>query len=123
MSVRLETLAHESTTLPEAVVDELRATFHGTLISPEGSDYARACVVQNGMFHRHPGLIMRCSGTADVVAAVNLAREHDLLIAVQGGGHSIAGHSICDGGLLIDLSGMRGCGRTRAPGPSACRVG
>lgn len=108
MSVQLQTLVPDHTTLSDEVLDELRMTFRGAVITPEDNLYEQACVVQNGMFHRKPGMIMRCSGTADVVDAVNLARERDLLIAVRSGGHSIAGHSICDGGLLIDLSGMRG---------------
>lgn len=95
-------------TLTDEALDDLRLGFRGALIGPEDVAYDKACVVQNGMFHRRPGLIMRCTGTADVVDAVALARERDLLLAVQGGGHSIAGHSSVDGGLLVDLSGMRG---------------
>lgn len=110
MSVQLRTLLPDQMTLSDEALDELRMTFRGSVITPEDTLYEQACVVQNGMFHRHPGMIMRCSGTADVVDAVNLARERDLLIAVRSGGHSIAGHSICDGGLLIDLSEMRGVG-------------
>ncbi len=110
MSVQLQTLAPDRVTLSDEVLDELRMTFRGALIAPDDSPYEQACVVQNGMYRRHPGLIMRCSGTADVVDAVNLAREKNLLIAVRAGGHSIAGHSICDGGLLVDLSGMCGVG-------------
>ena len=111
MAVRLRTLGTAEisgeTTLSDEVLAELRTAFHGPLIGPDDDRYEKACVVQNGMFRRNPGLIVRCTGTADVVDAVRLAREHDLLIAVRGGGHSIAGHSIHDGALLIDLSGMR----------------
>ncbi len=62
----------------------------------------------NGMIDKRPGLIARCVDTADVIAAVNFAREHDLLLAVRGGGHNGAGLGSCDGGLVIDLSPMKG---------------
>ena len=70
--------------------------------------YDEARRVRNGLIDRRPALIARCSGTADVVAAVNFAREHDLLLSVRGGGHNVAGNAINDGGLVIDLSAMRG---------------
>ena len=62
----------------------------------------------NAMHQRHPALIVRCTGTADVVDAVRFARQHGLLVAVRGGGHSVAGHSSCDGGMVLDLTRMRG---------------
>ena len=57
---------------------------------------------------RHPGLIIRCSGEADVIDGVNLAREHGLLLAVRGGGHHVAGHGTVDGGLVLDMRDMNG---------------
>ena len=88
-------------------VDDLRASLRGQLLQPEQQGYDSARRGWNGAFDRRPALIARCSGTADVIHAVNFARQHQLLVAVRGGGHSFPGHSTCEGGLLIDLSGMR----------------
>lgn len=108
MSVQVRTLSGDQSTIPDEAMEELRMAFQGPLIAPDDLVYNEVRVVQNGLFDRRPGLIVRCSGTADVVDAVNLARERDLLIAVRGGGHGIAGHSIADGAMMIDLSAMRG---------------
>jgi len=93
--------------LRERVVQRLRLGFQGALLRSGDSGYETHRRVWNGMIDRRPALIARCQGAADVLAAVNLAREHDMLVAVRGGGHSVAGHSTCDGGLVIDLSLMR----------------
>lgn len=106
MTTRVETLPGDPFTISDDQLDELRASFQGPLIGPDNPVYDEVRVVQNGMFDRHPGLIIRCSGMADVIDAVDFARERDLLTAVRGGGHSVAGHSICDNGLMIDLSEM-----------------
>ncbi|WP_432987416.1 FAD-binding oxidoreductase [Dactylosporangium sp. CA-233914] len=108
MTVRLSLLNAGQTEFTDTQLDELRAMFHGPLITPEDPGYDESRVTQNGMFDRHPGLIVRCSGTADVIDAVRVAGERDLLVAVRGGGHGIAGHSVCDNALMIDLSAMRG---------------
>ena len=84
------------------------AGFRGRLISTDHADYDVARAVWNGAIDRRPRLIARCIGTADVVAAVRFAREHDLEIAIRGGGHNVAGTAVCDGGIVIDLSAMRG---------------
>jgi FAD/FMN-containing dehydrogenase len=65
-------------------------------------------MIQNGLIDRHPALIARCMGAADVIAAVNFARDHRLVLSVKGGGHNVAGNAVNDGGLVIDLSLMRG---------------
>jgi len=79
----------------------------GRLIRPGGSDYAAARRIWNASIDRRPGLIVRCQGAADVVEAVNFARENNLRVAVRGGGHNVGGRAISDGGIVIDLSGMK----------------
>lgn len=81
--------------------------FRGRLISAHHADYNIARAVWNGAINRHPRLIARCIGVADVVAAVRFARDHDLEIAIRGGGHNVAGTAVCDDGIVIDLSAMR----------------
>jgi FAD/FMN-containing dehydrogenase len=85
----------------------LRGGFRGALLRPGEEGYDEARRVWNGAVDRRPGLIARCAGADDVVAAVRFARDQDLEISVRGGGHSIAGLSVCDGGLMIDLSLMK----------------
>jgi FAD/FMN-containing dehydrogenase len=93
--------------LGDATVQELREAIHGQVLRPEDEGYAAACGIWNGAFDdRRPGAIVTCSGAADVIAAVGFARSNDLTIAVRGGGHSIAGFSSCDDGIVIDLSAM-----------------
>jgi FAD/FMN-containing dehydrogenase len=81
--------------------------FRGDLITPDHHDYDDARAVWNGAVDRRPRLITRCSGTADVAAAVCFARDRHLEIAVRGGGHNVAGTAVCDDGIVIDLSAMR----------------
>ncbi len=86
---------------------QLANQLNGRLIEPDDTDYDPARSVWNGMIDKKPALIARCRDAADVVQAVNFARKNDQLIAVRGGGHNIAGHGVCDEGLVIDLSGQR----------------
>ena len=79
----------------------------GELLSPGSDGYDAARRVFNGMIDRRPALVARCLGPADVQAAVSFARRHDLPVAVRGGGHNVAGHGTCDGGVLVDCSMMR----------------
>jgi len=90
------------------MIEKFAAALRGQLLRPGDETYERARKIWNGMFDRRPALIARCAGAADVIAAVNYARESGLPVAVRGGGHSFPGHSVCDGGLVIDLSPMKG---------------
>ncbi|HMI70469.1 MAG TPA: FAD-binding oxidoreductase [Solirubrobacteraceae bacterium] len=89
------------------ISDEFRAAFRGELIEPGDAGYDDARAVYNGMIDRHPRLIARCVDTADVIAAVNLARESGTLLAVRGGGHNAGGLGVWDDALVVDLSAMR----------------
>jgi hypothetical protein len=91
-----------------ADIEDLRASFRGQLLTPANADYDQHRRVWNGSIDRRPGLIARCTGQADVAAAVRFAAERGLLVAVRGGGHSFPGLSVCDDGLLIDLGPMKG---------------
>jgi UDP-N-acetylenolpyruvoylglucosamine reductase len=93
--------------IDDAFVNSLKASFKGEVIRPVDSGYDEHRRVWNGSIDRHPGLIVRCTEDADVVAAVRFAREHELLTAVRGGGHSFPGFSVCDDGIVIDLSPMK----------------
>jgi hypothetical protein len=87
----------------EAFVPQIR----GEVVLPQDSSYENARKVYNAMINKHPGMIVICVDVADVISAVNFGRENDLLIAVRGGGHNGGGLGICDGGLVIDLSGLK----------------
>src|SRR5215208_2309844 len=86
----------------------LQDGFRGELLRPEDPGYEDARKVWNGSIDRFPALIARCAGVADIIAAVKFAKDRGLLLAVRGGGHSYPGLSVCDGGLVIDLSLMKG---------------
>ena len=101
------------TTTSGAIIDEtaiqsFRANLRGELLQPNDDTYDATRKVFNRMIDKRPTLIARCAGAADVIKAINFARSNNLLVAVRGGGHSVAGKSVCDGGLLIDLSLMKG---------------
>jgi FAD/FMN-containing dehydrogenase len=97
-----------SPVIGEATLQELREAVKGEVLAPGDEGYSEACRVWNGMYDgRRPALVVRCVGSADVIAAVGFARSNDLPLAVRGGAHSVAGFSTSDGGLVIDLSPMR----------------
>src|SRR2546430_5693022 len=105
---------------PEAPWVELAARLEGPLVLPDDGEYDSARRVWNGTIDRYPAAIARCASVADAAAGIAFAREHGVLLAVRGGGHSIPGHSVCDGGLVLDLSPLDGGegegGRRGAPG-------
>jgi FAD/FMN-containing dehydrogenase len=95
------------TILREAVVGRFRDSLRGQLLLAVDDGYEAARKIWNGMIDRRPALIARCAGAADVVRCVDFARANNLLLAVRGGGHNVAGNAVCDGGLVIDLTGMK----------------
>ena len=94
--------------VPAEAMQALRAGFKGVVLTPEDAAYDESRRIWNAMIDRRPGLIARCTGTADVVQAVRFVRQHKLLSSVRGGGHNIAGLAVCEGGIMIDLSALRG---------------
>src|SRR5215475_603868 len=87
-------------------LDAFASGLRGACLVPSSLGYDDARVIWNGFADKRPAIIARCSGAADVIDAVKFARKHELLVAVRGGGHNVAGNAICDGGIVIDLSGM-----------------
>jgi hypothetical protein len=94
--------------IPHPTIQKFRESFRGQLLWPGEPGYDPTRAIPNAMIDRRPALIARCAGAADVIACVRFAREHDLPLAVRGGGHSVAGKSVCEGGLMVDLSAMKG---------------
>lgn len=92
----------------QSAVENFRKSLRGVALCHGESGYDTARTIPNAMIDRRPAIIARCADAADVIACVRFAREHALLVAVRGGGHSVAGKSVCDGGLMIDLSTMKG---------------
>ena len=106
--LQIATIEGSKAVLSEASLDEFRGRLRGPSLLADDLGYDEARAIWNGSTDRHPAIIVQCSGTADVIDAVNFAREHKILIAVRGGGHNVAGNAVCDGGLVIDLSLMNG---------------
>jgi hypothetical protein len=91
-----------------AFVEVFKANLRGPVVQPEDEGYDATREVYNAMIDKRPALVARCADVADVISAVNFGRENDLLVAIRGGGHNGAGLGVCDNGLVIDLSRMRG---------------
>lgn len=91
----------------EAKFEEFKAQIRGEVILPDNESYNESRKVYNGMIDKRPGMIIKCVDVADVIACVNFGRENNLLVAVRGGGHNGGGLGICDGGMVIDLSGIK----------------
>jgi hypothetical protein len=107
VDLNVATVVGTDSALDRNAVDAFTQTLRGPLLRPGDGEYDDARKVWNGMTDKHPGLIVQCEGVGDVMSAVDFARENGLLVAVRGGAHSVAGHSVCDGGILIDLSRMK----------------
>ena len=106
--LRIATMQGTDTILTDTAIEAFRSSVRGELLRPADAGYDDARKIWNGMIGKRPALIIRCAGGADVITAVQFARTHHLLVAVRGGGHNVAGHAVCDGGLMIDLSRMKG---------------
>jgi len=107
METRVLTMDGNSRTISEEQLTALGAELRGDVLLPGSDGYEAARTIWNAMIDRRPGLVARCAGPADVMRAVRFAADNDLLLAVRGAGHNIAGKGVCDGGFLIDLSALR----------------
>jgi FAD/FMN-containing dehydrogenase len=103
-----ETARGHHTALDDAAIAGLSRHFRGALTRPGDAAYDAQRRIWNGAIDRRPALIARCTGAADVRAAVGFARERELVVALRGGGHNVAGTAVCDGGIVVDLSPMKG---------------
>jgi FAD/FMN-containing dehydrogenase len=108
MSVSVASVTGESAVFSDEQLAELGMLFRGSVYAPGDPGYDELRAVENLAIDRRPGLIIRCSGEADVIDGVNLAREHGILLAIRGGGHHVAGHGTVDGGLVLDMRDMNG---------------
>jgi hypothetical protein len=105
--LRVTTMQGADTGLEDTVVEAFKASLRGVLLRPGDVGYDDTRKIHNGMIDRRPALIACCAGVADVLTGVRFAREHDLLVSVRGGGHGMPGFAVCEGGLMLDLSGMK----------------
>lgn len=106
-NLEIRTLTGKKTILQEKIIKEFEERLRGELLQSQDEGYDQARAIWNAMIDKRPALIVRCSGVADVIESVHFARENNLLVAVRGGGHNVAGTAVCDKGLMIDLSSMR----------------
>lgn len=104
----VKTLDNRSVELPSSRLNRFQSGLHGPLLLPGTPAYEEGCTLWNGMIERRPAMIARCQGVADVIHCVNFARDENLVLSVKSGGHNISGLALCDGGLTLDLSLMRG---------------
>ncbi|MCI0429897.1 MAG: FAD-binding oxidoreductase, partial [Rhodospirillales bacterium] len=122
-AVRVTKLDGSASELDAGAIEGFRNRFRGPLLQRETNGYDDARRVWNSLIDRKPALIALCTGTADVIEAVNFANDHDLLVAVRGGGHNVSGSAVCDGGLIVDLSLMRGVRVDRATATARAQGG
>jgi len=100
-------MAVTTTPVDDGAIDGFGEGLHGELLRPGDPNYDETRAIWNGIIDRRPALIARAMGVSDVIAAVNFAREQDMVLAIRGAGHNIAGNAVCDDGLMLDLSAMR----------------
>ncbi len=108
MTTRLAGMDGGTVNISQEALQSFKTAFRGSVVAREDAAYDELRKVWNAMIDRRPGLIVRCTGTVDVVQAVRFARQHRVLVSVRGGGHNIAGLAVCEGGLMIDMSLLRG---------------
>jgi FAD/FMN-containing dehydrogenase len=106
--LQVKTRANGQMTLQEDTIRKFKQSLRGELILSNDPGYDEARSIWNAMIDRRPALIARCLGVADVVTCVNFAREHGIVLSIKGGGHNISGLAVCEGGLMLDMSRMRG---------------
>ncbi len=121
---QIRTVNEDEITISRDALEDLRGRLRGEVVRPDHPDYDETRAAWNGMIDRRPGLIARCAGAGDVLESIRFARERGLEVAVRGGGHHIAGNSVCEGGFMIDLSPMKAVevdpkDRTARVGPGA----
>jgi FAD/FMN-containing dehydrogenase len=121
--LRIRTLDSSDVLISAETIDGFRARLAGPLLGAADAGYDQARTIWNAMIDRRPALIVRASGTADVVETVRFARERRLLLSIRGGGHNIAGTAVCDGGLMLDLSALRGIHVDPAAGTARVQAG
>ena len=107
--------------VPQSSLEALGTRLRGRLVRPDDADYDSVRAVFNAMIDRRPAAVVRCADRGDVARGIAFAREHDLVLSVRGGGHSVAGNAVCDGGIMLDLSPLKGltvnpAGRTAQAG-------
>ena len=108
MTIKLARMDGGTVDLAPEALQSFKAGFKGQVLTADDPQYEETRKIWNAMIDRRPGLVARCTGTVDVVQAVRFARQHGLLSSVRGGGHNIAGLAVCEGGLMIDMSLLRG---------------
>jgi len=127
MTIRMTGLDGQALELAPEALQAFKAGLRGEVLAPDDAAYDETRRLWNAMIDRRPGLIVRCTGTVDVVQALRFARQHGLLLTVRGGGHNIAGLAVADGALMIDLSPMRGVwvdpAARRARAQGGCTLG
>jgi FAD/FMN-containing dehydrogenase len=107
-SATVKTLNDDYKEFSEQDLSDFQLKLHGPVITPDDDGYDESRTIWNGMIDKRPGLVVKCVGVADITACINFARENNLLLSIRGGGHNIAGLAVCDGGMMIDMSAMRG---------------